>query len=59
MEFDWDDTKAEANERKHGISLAEAMTVFDDPLSLTGYDPGHSDDEDRISPWAHLRRVAC
>lgn len=47
MDFEWDDTKAEANEQKHGVSFAEAMTVFADPLSLTGYDPGHSEDEDR------------
>lgn len=47
MEFDWDEAKAEANERKHGVSFTEAMTVFADPLSLTGYDPAHSADEDR------------
>ncbi len=32
---------------KHGVSFAEAETVFGDPLALTGYDPDHSDDEDR------------
>lgn len=47
MDFEWDDEKAELNQRKHGVSFAEAMTVFGDPLSLTGYDPDHSDDEDR------------
>ena len=47
MDFEWDDTKAESNERKHGVSFAEALTVFADPLALTGYDPGHADDEDR------------
>jgi uncharacterized DUF497 family protein len=47
MDFEWDDAKAEANERKHGISFAEAMTVFADDLSLTGCDPDHSDGEDR------------
>lgn len=47
MDFEWDDTKADANERKHGVSFAEAMTAFGDPLALTGYDPGHGDDEDR------------
>ena len=47
MDFEWDDTKAESNERKHGVSFTEAMTVFADPLSLTGYDPDHSEDEDR------------
>jgi hypothetical protein len=48
MDFEWDDDKAEANERKHGVTFTEAATVFDDPLSLTGYDPDHSDDEDRF-----------
>jgi hypothetical protein len=47
MDFEWDDAKAAANERKHGATFAEAMTVFGDPLALTGYDPAHSDDEDR------------
>ena len=43
MEFEWDDGKADANERKHGVSFHEAETVFADPLALTGYDPDHSD----------------
>jgi uncharacterized protein len=48
MEFEWDDAKAESNERKHGVSFAEAMTVFGDELAVTGYDPGHSEEEDRF-----------
>ena len=48
MDFEWDETKAESNERKHGVSFTEAMTVFADPLSVTGYDPRHADDEDRF-----------
>jgi len=44
MDFEWDEDKATANERKHG----EATSVFTDPLSLTGYDPDHSDEEDRF-----------
>lgn len=47
MEFEWDEDKAETNERKHGVSFTEAQTVFGDPLALTGYDPDHSDEEDR------------
>ena len=47
MEFEWDEDKASTNERKHGVTFAEAMTVFGDSLALTGYDPTHSDDEDR------------
>ena len=48
MDFEWDDAKAEANEEKHGVTFAEAMTVFADTLSVTGYDPRHSDEEDRF-----------
>jgi uncharacterized DUF497 family protein len=29
------------------VSFAEAATAFADPLSLTTFDPDHSDDEDR------------
>ena len=47
MEFEWDDTKAVANELKHGVPFADAITVFGDPLAVTVYDPDHSDDEDR------------
>ncbi len=47
MDFEWDDAKAETNERKHGVSFTDALTVFADTLSLTGYDPDHSIDEDR------------
>ena len=47
MEFEWDDDKADANEKKHGVSFTEAETVFGDALALTGYDPDHSDEEDR------------
>jgi uncharacterized DUF497 family protein len=47
MDFEWDDAKAESNELKHGVSFVEAMTVFADPLALTGYDPDHSVGEDR------------
>jgi uncharacterized DUF497 family protein len=48
MDFEWDDAKAESNERKQGVSFTEAMTVFADPFSVTAYDPRHADDEDRF-----------
>ncbi len=47
MEFEWDDDKANSNLQKHGVSFTEAQTVFADPLGLTGFDPDHSDAEDR------------
>jgi len=48
MEFEWDEAKAESNIAKHGVSFAEAMTVFGDPLELTIPDPDHSEGEARF-----------
>ena len=47
MEYEWDPEKAEANNRKHGVSFHEAATVFGDPLAITFSDPDHSIDEYR------------
>ena len=43
--FEWDDAKAEANVKKHGVSFEEASTVFYDPHALVIDDPDHSHDE--------------
>ncbi len=45
--FEWDTDKAATNERKHGVTFAEALTVFFDPSAIIIPDPDHSDDEDR------------
>jgi uncharacterized DUF497 family protein len=45
--FEWDPRKAAVNERKHGVSFAEASTVFGDPSSFTIADPDHSENEER------------
>jgi uncharacterized DUF497 family protein len=47
MMFEWDEGKAEANLKKHGVSFAEAQTVFADPLYVDFYDPDHSSEEHR------------
>ena len=47
-EFEWDPLKAASNLQKHGVSFAEAATVFFDPLSITVPDPLHSIDEQRL-----------
>lgn len=47
IEFEWDPGKAKTNLSKHGVGFAEAATVFQDPLSITTFDPDHSEDEDR------------
>jgi hypothetical protein len=48
MEYEWDENKAAANLSKHGVSFAEARTVFDDPLYVDFYDPDHSHGEQRF-----------
>jgi uncharacterized protein len=48
VNFEWDPRKAAANERKHGVSFDEAMTVFADWESITIPDPDHSEDEERL-----------
>jgi uncharacterized DUF497 family protein len=48
LTFEWDPDKAGENERKHGVSFAEAATVFGDPLSATVADPDHSVGEVRF-----------
>lgn len=56
MEFEWDDAKAEANVRKHGIAFAEAATAFADPLAALFPDPDHSGDEVREILIGHSER---
>ena len=47
MQFEWDPRKAKENQKKHGVSFDEAVTVFYDPFSATFDDPDHSVEEQR------------
>jgi hypothetical protein len=48
LQFTWDDRKAAANLRKHGVSFPEAASAFGDPLSIAIPDPDHSLAEERF-----------
>ena len=48
LNVEWDSDKAEQNERKHGVSFEEALTVLSDPLSAELPDPDHSEREVRM-----------
>lgn len=39
MQFEFDPAKAAANQRKHGVSFADAEGVFEDPLAIHRPDP--------------------
>jgi hypothetical protein len=55
FQFVWDESKAAANVRKHGVPFELARTVFNDPLLLTVADLEHSDIEDR---WFSIGRAS-
>ena len=48
LHFDWDDRKAVAKVKKHGVSFEEAKSVFVDERAKLISDPDHSDAEDRV-----------
>jgi uncharacterized DUF497 family protein len=55
MEFEWDESKATANLKKHGVSFEEAKTVFDNVLAVIFDDEAHSVDERREIIIGHSR----
>ena len=48
LHFEWDERKATANVKKHGVSFEEAKSAFyDEPAKIID-DPDHSEDEERF-----------
>ena len=47
LTFEWDESKAQENLKKHKVSFNEAKTVLMDSFSITIPDPEHSIDEPR------------
>jgi uncharacterized DUF497 family protein len=49
VEFEWDDAKDLSNQRKHGLSFAEAQRLFESVADyLEIFDAEHSEFEDRF-----------
>ena len=48
MEFRWDQAKAIANAKKHGVTFEEARTVFFDEFAVQFFDEDHSSEEERF-----------
>jgi uncharacterized protein len=55
-EFEWDPRKAAGNLTKHGVSFAEALSVFSDPAARIFDDLDHSVDERREIIIGYSRR---
>jgi len=47
LDFERDASKARVNARKHGVTFAEGLSVFRDPLARIFDDPEHSEVERR------------
>jgi uncharacterized DUF497 family protein len=56
MEFEWDQSKAASNLKKHGVSFEEAKTVFDNSLAVIFNDEAHSASEQREIIIGHSRQ---
>ena len=39
--FEWDEEKAVINAKKHGLTFAEILPVFNDPYMVEFYDDSH------------------
>jgi uncharacterized DUF497 family protein len=55
MVFEWDELKAAANLKKHGVSFEEAKTVFDNVIAAIFDDEAHSVGEKREIIIGHSR----
>jgi uncharacterized DUF497 family protein len=38
IQFEWDEAKAKANEKKHGVSFEDSIHIFEDPYVLSEQD---------------------
>ena len=59
VNFTWDPKKAESNLRKHRVSFEEAVTVFEDKLSITGEDVLHPERTFIIGMSKRERTLYC
>ncbi|MBR4703722.1 MAG: BrnT family toxin [Oscillospiraceae bacterium] len=57
LEFEWDEEKAAANLKKHGVDFWDAIRVFDDEDRIEYYDYAHSDEEDRFNTIGLVKDV--
>jgi len=57
MDYEWDPAKAGANRAKHGLHLADAPAVFEDPYALSRSDPYQGESRFATIGRDSLRRV--
>ncbi len=47
-EFEWDDTKATENLRRHGVSFTQAALAFRDPFAVEWVDTRETSGQERV-----------
>jgi uncharacterized DUF497 family protein len=47
--FEWDDTKAEINQRRHGVTFEMARDACNDAFAIVGVDPLQDAREERLA----------
>jgi uncharacterized DUF497 family protein len=58
LAFEWDNAKAKANFRRHGVSFDLAKTVFKDPFAIERVDDREEHGEESVlslSAWLRAR----
>lgn len=53
MWFEWDESKARSNAKKHGVTFWDALSALVDPLAASLPDPYHSLRETRFITIGH------
>jgi hypothetical protein len=48
LKFEWDDAKASANYRKHGVTFEQAAYAFRDPFAIEWFDDSAAHGEERF-----------
>jgi hypothetical protein len=56
MEYQWDQAKAAANLKKHGVAFSDAALALEDPHALTIADPCNGRIEVHL-PWRRSQRT--
>ena len=55
--FRWDESKAAENQRRHGVSFEEAVTVFDDPLFVVQDASRNQEERDAVIGFSTAGRL--
>jgi uncharacterized DUF497 family protein len=59
VEYEWNEAKAAANLRKHGISFTAAARALEDPRKVENPDDRFDYDEERIQSHAWIEERSC